>query len=106
MLAKRLGARLGMTSVLHTWGSALTHHPHIHMIVPSTFNRSTEGTVVERKTRFVILSKITGCTAGAALEGFTRQMKRLPVALRRSMTYDHRPARSPHPSLPYPGDGQ
>jgi len=31
---KRLGARIGMTSVLHTWGSALTHHPHIHMIVP------------------------------------------------------------------------
>lgn len=31
---KRMGARVGMTSVLHTWGSAMTHHPHIHMIVP------------------------------------------------------------------------
>lgn len=31
---KRLGAKIGMTSVLHTWGSAMTHHPHIHMIVP------------------------------------------------------------------------
>lgn len=31
---KRLGAQVGMTSVLHTWGSALTHHPHVHMIVP------------------------------------------------------------------------
>lgn len=31
---KRLGARVGMTSLLHTWGSALTHHPHVHMIVP------------------------------------------------------------------------
>ena len=31
---KRMGAQIGMTSVLHTWGSALTHHPHIHMIVP------------------------------------------------------------------------
>jgi hypothetical protein len=31
---KRMGARVGITSVLHTWGSALTHHPHIHMIVP------------------------------------------------------------------------
>ncbi len=30
---RRLGARIGLTSVLHTWGSALTHHPHIHMIV-------------------------------------------------------------------------
>ena len=32
--AKHLGARIGMTAVLHTWGSALTHHPHLHMIVP------------------------------------------------------------------------
>jgi hypothetical protein len=31
---KRLGAKVGMTSVLHTWGSALTHHPHVHMIIP------------------------------------------------------------------------
>lgn len=31
---RHLGARIGMTSVLHTWGSALTHHPHVHMIVP------------------------------------------------------------------------
>jgi hypothetical protein len=31
---KRLGARIGVLSVLHTWGSALTHHPHVHMIVP------------------------------------------------------------------------
>jgi hypothetical protein len=31
---KHLGARVGITSVLHTWGSALIHHPHVHMIVP------------------------------------------------------------------------
>jgi len=31
---KHLGARIGITSVLHTWGSAMTHHPHVHMIVP------------------------------------------------------------------------
>jgi hypothetical protein len=31
---KHLGARIGCLSVLHTWGSALTHHPHVHMIVP------------------------------------------------------------------------
>ena len=31
---KHLGARIGVTSVLHTWGSALTHHPHVHIIVP------------------------------------------------------------------------
>jgi ssDNA-binding Zn-finger/Zn-ribbon topoisomerase 1 len=31
---EHLGARVGVLSVLHTWGSALTHHPHVHMIVP------------------------------------------------------------------------
>ena len=31
---RHLGARVGLTAVLHTWGSALTHHPHVHMIVP------------------------------------------------------------------------
>jgi len=31
---KHLGAKIGVTAVLHTWGSALTHHPHLHCIVP------------------------------------------------------------------------
>ena len=35
---KHLGARIGIIAVLHTWGSALTHHPHVHMIVPGGGN--------------------------------------------------------------------
>jgi hypothetical protein len=31
---RHLGARIGITAVRHTWGSAMTHHPHVHMIVP------------------------------------------------------------------------
>ncbi len=31
---KHLGAKIGLTSVLHTWGSTMTHHPHVHCIVP------------------------------------------------------------------------
>jgi hypothetical protein len=31
---KHLGAKIGVTMVLHSWGSALTHHPHVHCIVP------------------------------------------------------------------------
>ncbi|MBZ9937014.1 IS91 family transposase [Mesorhizobium sp. BR1-1-16] len=31
---KHLGARIGITAVFHTWGSAMTRHPHVHMIVP------------------------------------------------------------------------
>jgi hypothetical protein len=44
---KHLGARIGITAVLHTWGSAMTHHPHVHMIVPgggiSLDGRSSQG---------------------------------------------------------------
>jgi len=31
---KHLGAKIALTAVLHTWGSALTHHPHVHIVVP------------------------------------------------------------------------
>ncbi len=31
---RHLGARIGLTAVLHTWGSAMTHHPHIHFVAP------------------------------------------------------------------------
>jgi len=31
---RHLGARIGLTAVLHTWGSAMTHHPHVHIVVP------------------------------------------------------------------------
>jgi len=56
--------------------------------IKGSFNRSAVGTVVERKTRFVILCRMAGCTAQDALAGFTRQMKALPAFLRQSLTYD------------------
>jgi hypothetical protein len=31
---RHLGAKLGMTMVLHTWGQTLQHHPHVHCVVP------------------------------------------------------------------------
>jgi hypothetical protein len=31
---RRLGASIGFTAVLHSWGSAMTHHPHVHVIAP------------------------------------------------------------------------
>ncbi len=40
---KHLGARIGVTMVLHTWGSAMTHHPHVHCIVPGG-GLSADGT--------------------------------------------------------------
>ncbi len=57
-------------------------------LIKGAFNHSCVGTLVERKTRFVVLCRMDGCTAQDALEGFTRQMKRLPAFLRESLTYD------------------
>ena len=56
--------------------------------IKGSFNRSAVGTVVERKTRFVVLCRMDGCTAADALVGFTRQMSKLPAFLRESFTYD------------------
>ncbi|MGF6878025.1 IS30 family transposase [Paraburkholderia sp. MM5477-R1] len=57
-------------------------------LIKGAFNRSCVGTLVERKTRFVVLCRMGGCTAQDALEGFTRQMQKLPAFLRESLTYD------------------
>lgn len=43
---KHLGAQLGLTAVLHTWGSAMTHHPHLHCVVPG-------GGLSEDKQRWI-----------------------------------------------------
>jgi IS30 family transposase len=57
-------------------------------LIKGAFNRSSVDTLIERKTRFVVLCKMNGNGAEAVLDSFTRQMKRLPAALRKSMTYD------------------
>jgi IS30 family transposase len=55
------------------------------------------GTVVERKTRLIILGKMTGRTTSAALTVFTQQMKRSPVALRRRVTCNRNSEMACHP---------
>lgn len=57
-------------------------------MIKGAFNRSCVGTLVERKTRFVVLCRMDGCTAEDALAGFIRQMKKLPSSMRTSLTYD------------------
>lgn len=68
-------------------------------LIKGAFNRSSVGTLVERKTRFVVLCKMDGNTAAAALEAFTRQMKHLPRQMRKSMTYDRGTEMACHPDL-------
>jgi hypothetical protein len=80
---KHLGARVGITSVLHTWGSALTHHPHVHMIVPGG-GISSDGSrwiscrpgfflpvrVLSRLFRRLFLDKLLAAHAAGQLQFF------------------------------------
>jgi Transposase zinc-binding domain/Putative transposase len=59
---KHLGARIGITSVLHSWGSTMTHHPHVHMIVPGGGLSMDGGRWISCKPNFLlpvrVLSKL------------------------------------------------
>ena len=73
---KHLGAQVGITSVLHTWGSAMTHHPHVHMIVPGG-GLSTEGTkwVACRKNFFLPVRVLSRLYRRFILEGLVKLHK-------------------------------
>jgi hypothetical protein len=66
---KHLGARIGILSVLHTWGSALNHHPHVHMIVPGG-GFSLDGTrwVACRPTFFLAVTVLSALFRRLVLE--------------------------------------
>src|SRR5690348_1070213 len=57
---RHLGARIGITAVLHTWGSALTHHPHIHMIVPGGGVSSDGQRWVSSRPAFLLPVRVLG----------------------------------------------
>jgi hypothetical protein len=52
--AKHLGAYIGTTMVLHTWGSAMVHHPHVHCIVPGGGIKNGERQWQACKKRFFL----------------------------------------------------
>ena len=56
---KHLGARIGITAVLHTWGSAMTHHPHIHMIVPGG-GIAPDGRWISSRPAFLLPVRVLG----------------------------------------------
>jgi hypothetical protein len=57
---KHLGARIGITAVLHTWGSAMTHHPHVHMIVPGGGLSSDGNRWVSSRPAFLLPVRVLG----------------------------------------------
>src|SRR5499425_909281 len=121
---KHLGARIGVLSVLHTWGSALTHHPHVHMIVPGG-GISLDGTrwvacrpnfllyvgVLSRLFRRLVLEKLASAHQAGQLQFFGKhasltnaQAFALYLALLRNrewVVYTKRPFGGPEEVLRY-----
>ena len=121
---KHLGARIGITSVLHTWGSAMTHHPHVHMIVPGG-GISLDGTrwvsckpgfflpvrVLSRLYRRLFLEMLIAAHKSDALQFFNdhagladfKTFAAWVSALRQIewVTYAKRPFGGPEPVLAY-----
>lgn len=121
---KHLGAKIAITSVLHTWGSAMTHHPHVHMIVPGGgLSKDGERWVSCRKGFFLpvralsklfqrlMLEKLLAAHAGGKLNFFGRQIsledatafRRFirPVRRRKWFVYAKRPFAGPKAVLAY-----
>jgi hypothetical protein len=121
---KHLGARIGLTAVLHTWGSALTHHPHAHIIVPGggfspdgqhwiacrpRFFLSVE--VLSRLFRRLFLERLTAAYQAGRLEFFAdhaglaepARFKAYVAALRKVewVVYAKRPFGGPDAVLAY-----
>jgi len=57
---KHLGARIGITAVLHSWGSAMTHHPHVHMIVPGGGISLDNSRWVSSRPAFLLPVRVLG----------------------------------------------
>src|SRR5215216_3581442 len=111
---KHLGARVGVTSVLHTWGSALTHHPHVHMIVPGG-GISPDGErwvacrkgfflpvrVLSRLFRRLFLEKLLAAHAAGRLRFFGDHAHLAPLRKAEWVVYAKRPFGGPEAVLAY-----
>ena len=57
---RHLGAKIGITAVLHTWGSAMTHHPHVHMIVPGGGIARDSSRWISSRPAFLLPVRVLG----------------------------------------------
>ena len=99
---KHLGARIGLTLVLHTWGSALTHHPHVHCIVPGGGISLGRGALGRLPARLLPAraGALAAVPAAVLREARGRPPGRRAAVLRRARRRWKRPRRSPRGSQP------
>ena len=57
-------------------------------LIKGAGNRSAVGTLVERKSRYLIMTRLRDCSAEATLEAFTRKFRHVPSCVRKTLTYD------------------
>lgn len=57
-------------------------------LIKGAGNRSAVGTLVERKSRYLILAKLPDASADAVLESFTQRFRHVPACVRKTLTYD------------------
>jgi hypothetical protein len=88
---KHLGASIGATLVLHTWGSALTHHPHVHGIVPGggLSPTASAGSPASRASSCPCAC-CRACSEGASSRNSLGLYRRGPAVLRRTRGADRR----------------
>jgi Putative transposase len=121
---KHLGARIGITSVLHTWGSAMTHHPHVHMIVPGGGLAEDRSRWISCKPKFLLpvrvlsklfrrlmLTKLAAAHAAGQLQFFGARAHLVdakafaaflaPLKKKRWFVYSKRPFAGPKAVLAY-----
>jgi IS30 family transposase len=98
----RRGGLLGMVSVHERPASVLTRQMPGDWegdLIKGAANASCIGTLVERKSRYVTLSKMKNCGADAALQGFSRALSRVPKTMLKSLTYDQGKEMARHEEL-------
>jgi hypothetical protein len=116
---KHLGAQIGFTAVLHSWGSAMTHHPHLHMIVPGG-GLSPDGKawvmcrprfllpvrVLSRRFRRLFLEKLTAAHQAGQLRFFNHHAALADgAAFKRYLKPVRRAEWAVHAKEPFAGPG-
>lgn len=98
----RRGGLVNMTSIHERPAEANGREAPGHWegdLIKGAGNRSAVGTLVERKSRYVVLARMDGTGAEAALEAFTRKLRQIPASVRKTLTYDQGKEMARHEEL-------